>query len=117
MRYMFLIYKEEERWQKMAAEEREAIVLQAVEFSESLRKDGVYLDGSPLQPSSTATTVRFKGGKLLMTDGPFAETKEQLAGYNVIAAANLDDALSAAVRHPLLLAGTHSIEVRPIREL
>jgi len=75
-----------------------------------------YRAGDPLQPTSTATTVRMKQGKTLMTDGPFAETKEQLAGYNIVEAQNLDEAISIVARNPLLRAG-HSFEVRPIREL
>jgi hypothetical protein len=115
MRYMLLIYADEKLWEKMSAQEKGAIFQQAVEFSEGLRKSGVYQAGDPLQPTSTATTVRMKDGKMVMTDGPFAETKEQLGGYSIVEAKDLDEALSVAVRHPLLQAGL-SIEVRPIRE-
>jgi hypothetical protein len=115
MRYMLLIYKDEKRWEEMSEQEKSAIFQQAVEFSEGLRKSGVYQAGDPLQPTSTATTVRMKNGKTVTTDGPFAETKEQLGGYSIVEAKDLDDALSVAVRHPLLRAG-FSIEVRPIRE-
>jgi hypothetical protein len=115
MRYMLLIYEDEKLWEKMSAQESGAIFQQAVEFSEGLRKSGVYQAGDPLHPTCTATTVRMKDGKTVMTDGPFAETKEQLGGYSIVEAKNLDEALSVAVRHPLLRAG-FSIEVRPIRE-
>jgi hypothetical protein len=115
MRYMLLIYRDEKRWEEMSEQEKGAIFQQAVEFSEDLRKSGVHQAGDPLQPTSTATTVRMKNGKAVMTDGPFAETKEQLGGYSIVEATNLDEALSVAVRHPLLRAG-FSIEVRPIRE-
>jgi hypothetical protein len=115
MRYMLLIYKDEKLWEEMSEQEKGAIFQQAVEFSEGLRKNGVYQAGAPLQPTSTATTVRMKNGKTMMTDGPFAETKEQLGGYSIVEAKDLDEALSVAIRHPLLRAG-FSIEVRPIRE-
>jgi hypothetical protein len=77
-------------------------------------KSGVYQAGDPLHPISTATTVRIKNGKTIITDGPYAETKEQLGGYNVVEAKDLDEALAIAARHPLLRGG-FSIEVRPIR--
>jgi hypothetical protein len=115
MRYMLLIYKDEKLWEEMSDQNKGTIFQQAVEFSEGLRKSGVYRAGDPLQPTSTATTVRMKNGKTVTTDSPFAETKEQLAGYSIVEAKDLDEALSVAVRHPLLRAGL-SIEVRPIRE-
>ncbi len=116
MRYMLLIYKEEPLWDAMSEQEQDALVDQAVAFSEGLRERGVYLAGDRLQPTSTATTVRMKQGQTLITDGPFAETKEQLAGYNLIEAANLDEAIAAAARNPLVRMGGLSIEIRPIRE-
>ena len=115
MRYMLLIYKDEKLWEEMSEQEKGAIFQQAVEFSEGLRKSGVYQAGDPLQPTSTATTLGMKNGKTVMTDGPFAETKEQLGGYSIMEAKDLDEVLSVAVHHPLLRAGL-SIEVRPIRE-
>ena len=114
MRYMLLIYKDEKLWDEMSTRDKVAIFEEAVEFSEDLRKRGVYLAGDPLHPASTATTVRMKNGKTLTTDGPFAETKEQLGGYSIIEAKDLDEALSIATRNPLLRGGL-SIEVRPIR--
>jgi hypothetical protein len=115
MRYMLLIYKDEKRWDEMPGPEKVGIFREAVEFSEGLRKNGVYLAGDPLEPSSAATTVRMKGDKAVMTGGSFAETKEQLGGYSIVEAKSLDEALSIAARHPLLRGGL-SIEVRPIRE-
>jgi hypothetical protein len=114
MRYMLLIYRDEELWEKMSAREKRAIFQEAVEFSERLRQRGVYQAGDPLHPTSTATTVRMKDGKTVTTDGPFAETKEQLGGYSIVEAKDLDEAISIAVRHPLLRVG-FSIEVRPVR--
>jgi len=114
MRYMLLIYKDEKRWDEMTVPEKGAIFQEAVEFSEGLRRSGFYQAGEPLEPTSTATTVRIKGGKTVTTDGPFAETKEQLAGYNLVEANDLDEVLAVVGRHPLVRAGL-SIEVRPIR--
>ena len=114
MRYMLLIYKDETRWDQMSVQEKGAIFQQAVEFSEGFRTSGFYQVGDPLEPTSSATTVRMKNGKALMTDGPFAETKEQLAGYTIVEAKDLDEVLAFAAKHPLVRAGL-SIEVRPIR--
>jgi hypothetical protein len=114
MRYMLLIYKDEKLWDGMSAREQGTIFQQAVEFSDGLRRSGVYQAGDPLEPASTATTVRMRNGKTIMTDGPFAETKEQLGGYSIVEAKDLDEVLAIAARHPLVRAGL-SIEVRPIR--
>jgi len=115
MRYMLLVYNDETRWDAMSEGEQDARVQQAVDYSMGLRDKGVYLTGDRLMPTSTATTVRMKDGQTLVTDGPFAETKEQLGGYSVIEAANLDEALATVVRHPLVRNGL-SIEIRPLRE-
>jgi len=114
MRYMLLIYKDEKLWDEMSVQERGTIFQQAVEFSDGLRSSGVYQAGDPLEPASTATTVRMRNGKTVMTDGPFAETKEQLGGYSIVEAKDLDEVIAIAARHPLVRAGL-SIEVRPIR--
>jgi hypothetical protein len=114
MRYMLLIYKDEATYDQLPAEERRAVFEEATGYSETRRASGFYLGGEPLEPTSTATTVRMKNGKTLTTDGPFAETKEQLAGYTIVEARNLDEVLAFAIRHPLVRAGL-SIEVRPIR--
>ena len=114
MRYMLLIYKDEKLWDEMSVQEKGTIFQQAVEFSEGLRKSGVYQAGDPLEPTSTATTVRMKNGKTITTDGPFAETKEQLAGYSIVEAENLDEVIAVVTRHPLVRAGL-AVEVRPIR--
>src|ERR1700730_8776874 len=114
MRYMLLIYKDEKLWDEISVQEKGAIFQEAVEFTEALRPSGVYQGGDPLAPTSTATTVRMKGGKTVMTDGPLAETKEQLGGYSIVEAKDLDEVLAIVARHPLVRAGL-SIEVRPIR--
>jgi hypothetical protein len=99
MRSMLLIDMDEERWEQMSAQEKGVIFQEAVEFSQGLRKNGVYQGGDPLHPTSTATTVRMKNGKTVMTDGLFAETKEQLVGYSIVEAKDLDEALAIAARH------------------
>ena len=114
MRYMLLIYKDENVYDPMPAEERGAIFQEATDYSEARRASGFYEGGEPLESTHTATTVRMKNGKALTTDGPFAETKEQLAGYTIVEAKDLDEVLAFAARHPLVRAGL-SIEVRPIR--
>jgi hypothetical protein len=116
MRYMLLIYDEEKRREKMSAAERGALFKQYGEFTESIQRSGAFLAGAPLQSVATATTVRLKNGKTVNTDGPFAETKEQLGGYYLIEAKNLDDALAIASRIPSVQVGG-SIEVRPVWEM
>ena len=115
MRYMLLIYRDEKLWEEMPAQQRVAAYQETVDFTEGLRKSGVYQGGAPLEHVSTATTVRMKHGKPVITDGPFAETKETLGGYSIVEAKDLDEMLEIAKRHPLVRAGL-SIEVRPIRE-
>ena len=114
MRYMLLMYRDEKLWGEVSVQERGAIFQEAVEWSEGLRKDGIYQAGDPLHLTSTATTVRLKNGKAVITDGPFAETKEQLGGYTIVEAKDLDEVLAFVARHPLLRGG-HTIEVRPVR--
>src|SRR5262245_62101442 len=114
MRYILLVYKDEKVWDDLGSAERGRIFREAVEFSEDLRKMGVYEGGDPLLASSTATTVRMKHGRPVVTDGPFAETKEQLGGYSIVDAKDLDEVLAIAARHPLVRGGL-TIEVRPIR--
>ena len=116
MRYMLLIYGDEKSRAKMSEPEVRALFKEFEEFTESIRNSGAYQASDPLQPTISATTVRMKNGKTLMTDGPFAETKEQLGGYYIVEAKNLDEALSIAGRIPSLHIGG-SIEVRPIREI
>ena len=114
MRYLLLIYKDEKVYDQLPPQERGAIFKEATEYSEARRPDGFYQGGEPLESTPTATTVRMKKGKAITTDGPFAETKEQLAGYTIVEATDLDEVLAFAARHPLVRAGL-SIEVRPIR--
>ena len=117
MRYLLLMYRDEKWWDGKPEEEQVAIRQQAIDVSEALRRRGIFLGGDPLLPTSTASTVRMRSGKVVTTDGPFAETKEQLGGYSIVEVASHEEAVQIAVNHPLVRVGGHSIEVRPIREL
>ena len=114
MKYLCLIYDEEETIATMPKSQLDALMGEYRSFSESIRKSGNYLNGSQLAPARTASTVRIRNGKISVTDGPFAETKEQLGGYYLIEAADLNEALQIASRIPSARMG--SIEVRPIIE-
>jgi hypothetical protein len=112
MKYLCLIYDEESNWGKMPKEQADAMMGEYRAFSEGIKKSGHYVGGDALQPTATATTVRVRNGKVSTTDGPFAETKEQLGGYYLINAKDLNDAIQVASRIPSARMG--SIEVRPI---
>jgi hypothetical protein len=112
MQYLLLIYENEKRWSTMTEANRNAEMAEYTTFTEDIQKSGKLVAGDALQPTTTATTVRVREGKRLTTDGPFAETKEQLGGYYLVNAKDLDEALAVAARIPA--ARTGSIEVRPI---
>jgi hypothetical protein len=114
MKYMLLICRDEEVWDKMSVSERQQVYADSVKLSEELTARGQYLAGHPLYPSSSATSVRVRDGKRLVTDGPFAETREQLGGYMLIDVMDLDEAIGIAARIPL--ARTSTVEVRPVRD-
>jgi hypothetical protein len=114
MRYLCLIYDEEKKLQARSKGEADAFTSEYFAFTEAIQKSGHYLGGEALQPVQTATTVRVRNGKLSATDGPFAETKEQLGGFYLINARDLNDAIQLAGRIPSARLG--SVEVRPIRE-
>ena len=114
MKYMLLIYLEENSWQSLTEAERQAVYAEYRQFSQDIASSGHYISGSELHPVSMATSVRVRNGEQLTTDGPFAETKEQLGGYYLIDAANLDEAIALAARIPSAKVGT--IEVRPLAE-
>ena len=114
MRYLCLIYDEEKKWAAMSKEQADAVMGEYFAFTEDVKKSGHYVGGEALQPVSTATSVRVRGGKMSTTDGPFAETKEQLGGYYLINAKDLNDALQVASKIPGAKTGT--VEVRPIQE-
>lgn len=112
MHYLLLIYDKESDWGKLSAAEQDVIMKEYREFSKSMNESGHYRAGSQLHPVSKATTVRVRDGKKLITDGPFADTKEQLGGYYLIEAKDLDEAVGLAARVPSARFG--SIEVRPL---
>ena len=115
MEYLLLIYGPESAWAAMSEETRGAMYKEYYEFTEGIRQSGHYKGGNPLQSVTTATTVRVRDGKTVTTDGPFAETREQLGGYYLVEAANLDEATGIAARIPGARLG--SIEVRPIQKM
>ena len=109
---MLLIYTAEEAWAAMSDEEREAVYGDYFTFTNAIRESGNFVDGAPLQATSTATSVRVRNDEQLVTDGPFAETKEQLGGFYLVEAENVDEAIEIAARIPGARYGT--IEVRPV---
>jgi hypothetical protein len=114
VKYMLLICKDEQAWDRLSVSERQQIYEETAKLTQELTSRGQYLSSSPLHPSSSATSVRVRDGKRLVTDGPFAETREQLGGYILIDVKDLDEAIAIAARVPL--ARTSTVEVRPVRE-
>lgn len=114
MKYLCMIYSEEGAWGKMPPAEQEKWLGEYFAFSDGIKTSGHYVGSNALQPTHTATTVRVRNGKVSTTDGPFVETKEQLGGYYLIEAKDLNDAIQVAARCPGARHG--SVEVRPIRE-
>lgn len=112
MKYMMLVYLNE---QAMSESEREYCYVKSAQLTQELNSSGQYLDAGPLHPISTATSVRVREGKRLVTDGPFAETREQLGGYYLIEASDLDEAIRIAERIPPAKFGT--VEIRPVMEI
>jgi hypothetical protein len=115
MKYMLLIHDDEQGWAKLSEAERQKVYAEYGQFGQSVKTSGHYLAGAQLQPTTTATSVRVKNGQRLVTDGPFAETREQLGGYYLIEAKDLDEAIGIAARIPSARFGT--IEVRPVVEM
>jgi hypothetical protein len=114
MKYMLLIHDSETAWAALGGTEQQEIMAAYRRFSAEIRASGHYLAGSQLQPTSNATSVRVRNGKRLITDGPFAETREQLGGYYLVEAKDLDEAIGLAERLPSAQMGT--IEIRPLAE-
>jgi hypothetical protein len=112
MKYMLLIYGDE---QALSQAEREQCYGESTELAHEINAVGQYLAAAPLHPTSTAASVRVRQGKRLVTDGPFAETREQLGGYFLIEAKDLDQAIAIAERIPMARQGT--VEIRPIVDL
>ena len=111
MRYMLLVYLDE---QALNETEREECYVESTQLTHDLNASGNYLAAAPLHPVATATSVRVRDGKRLVTDGPFAETREQLGGYMLIDVKDLDEAISVAARTSMAHIG--AVEVRPVRE-
>lgn len=114
MRYLCLIYDDEKKVNAMSQKDQESFIGEYFAFGDGIKKSGHYIGGEALQPVNTATTVRVRNGKVSTTDGPFAETKEQLGGYYLINARDLNDAIQVASKIPSARLGT--VEVRPIQE-
>jgi hypothetical protein len=112
MKYLLLIYENEGSFASLSEADQGKIFGEYMEYSRRIKKDGNYIGGEALEPVATATTVRVKDGKTLTTDGPFAETREQLGGFYLVEAKDLDEAISLAKGIPAVRSGC--IEVRPI---
>jgi hypothetical protein len=112
MKYMLLVYLDEKA---MTDEERAHCYVESAQLTQDLDATGNYLSASPLHPVATATSVRVREGRRVVTDGPFAETREQLGGYYVIEAKDLDEAISIAEKVPPVKFGT--VEIRPVLEI
>jgi hypothetical protein len=112
VKYMLLIYLDE---QALSETERQECYLESTQLAQEIHSSGQYLGANPLHPTSMATSVRVRNGKRIVTDGPFAETREQLGGYFLIEANNLDEAIGIAARIPMARKGT--VEVRPVIDI
>jgi len=115
MQYMLLIYDDEKVWESMPKEQADAEFGAYMKFTSDIKASGHWRAGDALQPVHTATTIRIRDGKQTSTDGPFAETREQLGGFYVIEAADLDEATKIAAKIPSAKFG--SIEIRPVMSL
>jgi len=112
MKYMLLIYGEEQSWNES---EREACYKESAQLCQELNSRGQYLSANPLHPIASATSVRVREGKPVVTDGPFAVTREQLGGYFMVEAKDLNDAINIAAKIPGARKGT--VEIRPVLEI
>jgi hypothetical protein len=115
MKYLCLVYYDEKKMQQMSQQEWDNLNQECMGCVEDLTHSGHFLDGAPLLPTDTATTLRMRDNKALVTDGPFAETKEQLAGYYLLEARDLNEAIRLAEKIPPARYGC--VEIRPVREL
>ncbi len=117
MKYILLCYGDERGWDTLSETQQQQIIEETRRHVEQLKSGGHYLLGAPLRPTSTATSVRVRHGKRLVTDGPFAETKEQLGGFELIEAKDLDEAIGIAAQHPGVRWGWGAVEIRPVLEI
>jgi hypothetical protein len=115
MKYILLVHHDEESFGTRSEAERQDMLKESVQLANQLHTKGQYLSAAPLHPTSETTCVRVRNGKRLVTDGPFAETREQLGGYFLIDAKDLDEAVSIAARIPGARIGT--VEVRPVTDV
>jgi hypothetical protein len=115
VQYLCLIYSDETQWPRLSKPEHDRVLGEYLAYTEDVRHSGHLRGGNPLEPTSAATTVRVRNGKVSTTDGPFAETKEQLGGYYLLEARDLNEAIQLAARIPGARYGC--IEVRPIAEI
>lgn len=115
MRYMLLCYDDPDFWEQAGEAAHNEAIQEAVQLTHRMNSKGQYLTAAPLHPVSTATSVRVRDGKRLVTDGPFAETREILGGFYLIDVPDLDEAIRIAEQHPGARVGT--VEIRPVREI
>jgi len=115
MKYMLLIHHDEESFRKRPDAERQGMLQESVQLAQQLHASGHYLGAAPLHPSLETTCVRVREGRAVVTDGPFAETREQMGGYFLIDAKDLEEAISIATRIPGVRIGT--VEIRPVTEV
>jgi hypothetical protein len=117
MKYMLLCYDDEEAWAEVGKAAQQKAMEEAVGLTHELHAKGQYLLASPLHPGSTATSVRVRDGKRVVTDGPFAETREVLGGFFLIDVKDLHEATEIAARHPGARMGAGGVEIRPVLEI
>jgi hypothetical protein len=115
MKFLLIVHHDEEAFNKIEKEKRQQMLAESIELTHQLHAAGQYLSASPLHPAATAVMVRVREGKPLVTDGPFIETREQIAGYFLVNARDLNEAVSIATRVPGARIGT--VEVRPLIEI
>ena len=115
MKYLILVHHDEAAFEKISETKRKELLAKSVQLTHQLHDNGQYVHTSPLHPAATAIIVRVREGKQFVTDGPFVETREQLAGYFLIEARDLNEAIGIAARVPGARIGT--VEVRPLREI
>jgi hypothetical protein len=115
MKYMLLCYDDEQGWKQAGPAALQQAMQEAVALTHEINAKGQYVEAAPLETSETAVSVRIRDGKQVVTDGPFAETREVLGGYYIVDVDNLDQAIQIAQRHPGTRLGT--VEIRPIMEL
>ena len=115
MKYMLLCYDDLEAWEKAGGAAMEQAMQEAAQLAHQLKSRGQYVTAAPLHPTSDSTSVRVRGGKRLVTDGPFAETREHLGGFYLIDVKDLNEAIGIAERHPGARRGT--VEIRPLMDM